>query len=423
MKARAEPSCTVKRDSPVGRRMPVLVHITTVSETLGFLTEQVGGMKARGFEVHVVSAPGPLLNDFARSGSVEAHAVPMTRKVTPLGDLVSVFRLWRVLRRLRPQIVHAYTPKGGLLGMIAAWAAGVPVRFYSVLGLPLVTASGLRKVLLRGSERVSCRLAHRVLGISRSVREEVIGQNFCPPGKIAVLLEGGSFGIDAIGRFNPARFGPAVRRAERARLGIPEAAPVVGFVGRLVCDKGVPELMAAWGLLREEFPDLYLIIAGPFEEHAPLPAVVVEQMRSDDRVRLTGHVGEPASLYAAMDLLTLPTHREGFGQVLLEAAAMGLPVVATRVTGCVDSVQDGTTGTLVPPRNAHALAAAVALYLRNPGLRIAHGSAGRARVLRCFRSALLEEATFQEYVSMLRPRGLPLPAPGCSPPVPGRAPS
>lgn len=408
--AAARPRREARSEAATAASAPtVLVHITTVPETLEFLAGQVAAMKARGFEVHVVSAPGEALDEFARRSGVTAHPVAMRRRITPLRDLATTIRLWRLLRRLRPEVVHAHTPKGGLLGMIAAWAARVPVRFYSLLGLPLLTANGPRGHILGWTERTSFLLSHRVLCISHSLREIVLERRIGRARKIGVLRRGSAFGVDAHGRFHPGTVGPRARQAERTRLGIADDALVVGFVGRLVREKGLAELIAAWEILREDFPRLHLVVAGSPEPHDPLPEAVARRMDRDPRIHLAGHVAEPAPLYAAMDLLALPTYREGFGQVSLEAAAMGLPVVATRVPGCVDAIRDGVTGLLVPPRDPVELAAAIRRYLLDPALRIDHGRAGRERVLRDFRPEDLAVATFEEYARLLRSEGLPVP--------------
>jgi glycosyltransferase involved in cell wall biosynthesis len=176
---------------------------------------------------------------------------------------------------------------------------------------------------------------------------------------------------------------------------------VLGFAGRIVRDKGLIELDAAWRMLREEFPDLQLLLAGEFEPQDPIPADVEARLRGDPRIHLAGLVPDMPRFYKAIDVLALPTYREGFGTVLLEAAAMALPVVATRIPGCVDAVRDGETGTLVPSHDAAALADAVRAYLRDPELRRRHGDAGRRRALRDFRPEAMWEALYQEYVRLL----------------------
>ncbi len=381
-----------------------LLHVTTVPETLEFLTGHVQYALARGVEVHVLSSPGPLLDRFAAHVGVPAHAVAMSRRITPRHDLRSLWQLRRVLRRLRPDVVHGHTPKGGLLAMLGARLCRVPVRLYHLHGLPLATAAGLKRRLLRGTERTACALATQVLCVSHSLREAAQEERLCRPDKIKVLLQGNIDGIDAEGRLNPALLPEGTRRRVRVRAGIPADALVVGFVGRVVRDKGVAELAAAWRVLREEFPELRLLLVGPLEPQDPIPPETLAVLRDDPRVYLAGVEREQQQMpgwYAAMDVVALPTYREGFPIVPLEAAAMGLPVVATRVPGCRDAVRDGETGTLVPPRDIPALTAAVRQYLRDPALRQRHGQAGRDRILREFRPEDMRAALFAEYVRLL----------------------
>lgn len=383
-----------------------LLHITTVPETLGFLTGQVGYMKARGFDVHALSSPGEFLVEFADCEQVTVHAITMLRQITPLQDLHAIFQLWRHLCQLGPQIVHAHTPKGGLLGTISAWLARVPVRIYHIHGLPFMTATGYNRLLLWWSEKVSCLLANQVLCVSHSVREVAVSENLCPAAKVKVLLRGSINGIDATGQFNKANMGANVRQETRRKYDIPADALVAGFVGRVVRDKGIAELVAAWKTLREQFPNLHLLVVGPFEPQDPVSPDVEHLLRNDSRIHLTGSDWNTPPLYTAMDILTLPTYREGLGTVNIEAAAMQLPVVATRIPGCIDAVQDGVTGILVQPRNAQALADAIRIYLNDSELRYRHGQAGRDRVLRDFRQEAMWEASYQEYVHLLREKGL-----------------
>jgi glycosyltransferase involved in cell wall biosynthesis len=392
-----------------------LLHVTTVPETLNFLRGQVEYMKRRGFEVHALSSPGEFLQQFGDREQVTVHAIAMPRRITPLQDLIAVFHLWQCLRRIRPQIVHASTPKGGLLGIISAWLAGVPVRIYHMRGLPLMTATGYKRFLLWWSEKVSCLLAHQIICVSHSLRDVALSEGLCPASKIKVLLGGSSNGIDALGRYNPTRFDASVGQKTRRQYGIPADALVVGFVGRLVRDKGITELVDAWNVLREEFPKLHLLVVGPFEPQDPVPPEAEQVLRNDERIHLTGIIHNTSPLYAAMDILTLPTYREGFPNTPLEAAAMQLPIVTTRIPGCIDAVQDGVTGMLVPPRNAQALAEAIRTYLNNPELRRQHGQAGRDRVLISFRQEAIWDAFYQEYMRLLQEKGLSIPQPLLTP--------
>jgi glycosyltransferase involved in cell wall biosynthesis len=236
-----------------------------------------------------------------------------------------------------------------------------------------------------------------------------VDASLCPPEKIVTLLGGSGNGVDAAGRFAP-RADDADRRTElRAQWEIPGHAPVVAFVGRLVRDKGIVELSEAWRDVRDRFPGAHLLIAGPLEPQDPVPAATLDALRADPRVRLLGPVPEPRDVYLAADLVTLPTYREGFPNVPLEAAAMARPVVATRIPGCVDAVTDGETGLLVPARDIAGLADALARYLADPALRAAHGARGRERACRDFDRTRIWTALREEYGALLAARGLRAP--------------
>ena len=382
-----------------------LVHLATVPEMLHFLKGQVGFMKRAGFTVGAIASPGPTLDRFGAEQQIPTWGLPMSRRISPLRDLVALARLVVLLRRVRPTILHAHTPKGGLLGMLAGAAARVPVRIYHLHGLPLETARGLRRLLLVLSDRVACALAHRVLAVSPSLLSAAVAHGLVRREKAAVPAGGSINGVDAQREFCPEVQLEAGARV-RARYDIPPRAPVVGFVGRLVRDKGLVELAEAWQLVRHHHRDAQLLIVGPFDDTDPIPESTRALLRRDPRVTLAGLQWDVAPYMAAMNVLALPTHREGLGNVLLEAGAMGLPVIATRITGCVDAVVDGRTGVLVPPGDPAALAAAIGAYLDSRALRARHGAAARERLLRHFSPGVVWSATYQEYQAALHGRGL-----------------
>jgi glycosyltransferase involved in cell wall biosynthesis len=362
-------------------------------------------MRARGYELTVVASPGPGLEAYGEREAVPVHAVSMPRRISPAQDMKSLSRLVALVRRIRPDIVHSHTPKGGLLGTIAATLARVPVRIYHMRGLPLLTARGAQRGILRATERTSCGLATHVLAVSSSLREVAIDERLCPPQKISVLAAGSGNGVDCA-RFDPTRVGDDARTALRTRLGIPDDAPVIGFIGRLVRDKGVGELVAAFREIRRAEPRAHLVVAGVFEVRDPVAPEVRAALEQDTRVHLLGFVADTPALYAAMDVLALPSYREGFPNVPLEAAAMEVPVVTTAVPGCVDAVVSGVTGTIVPVRDAGALALAIKTYLSDPALRHAHGRAGRARVLNSYRRERIWKALADAYDDFVAPTAL-----------------
>ena len=389
---------------------PRLIQVVTAPTTARlFLEGQLRFMREHGFHVTVVSSPGRQLDEVAARDGVDAVGIPMRRPPSPGHDIVSLCRMFRLFRRLRPHIVHAGTAKAGLLCGLAARLVRVPIRLLTVHG---IRSEGLRGVASRamvGLEGISCRLAHRVLCVSESARRKAIDLGMGRPEKLTVLGSGSANGIDT-SRFERAPELLRSARALRRRIGLPEGAPVVGFVGRLVRDKGVIELIDAYRKLRRELPELRLLLVGPHERYDALPGELREDIVRDERITPTGFLEDTAPAYALMDVLALPTYREGFPNVPLEAASMELPVVATRVTGCVDAVVDGVTGTLVPPRDAGALADAIGRYLRDPGLCRRHGHAGRERVTRDFRQERVWTALYEEYLRLLRWKGIRAPS-------------
>ncbi len=378
-----------------------LIHIATHPSSLFFfLTGQVQYMKQQGLEVYGIASPGIDLEKFAEREGAIVHSVEMPRAISPLRDLISLWKLCFLLKRIRPEIVHAHTPKGGLLGMIAAFLARVPVRIYHVHGFPYLTTTGLRRFLMTSTERISCMLSQRVLFVSESVRQIAIADRICSAQKSKIINNGSINGVDALEHFNPKN---RDRDKIKSALGIPANAIVIGFVGRLVIDKGLIELMTAWESLRRQFKDLFLLIIGSeLEKRNAIPIEMVNRIRTDPRIRFVGKVSSPADYYASMDILVLPSYREGFGLVAIEASAMELPVVATRIPGCIDSVLEGETGLLVPPKNAVALEKALKVYIEDKDIRILHGKNGRKRALTDFKPQDIWKIMHAEYLELLK---------------------
>lgn len=381
--------------APGGPRPRLLIAVTD-AQSLVLLRGQLDAAARAGFDVFVLSSPCGEAQEACRREGATHVSVRMAREISPIRDLVSLGEIFRELRRLRPTIVNAGTPKAGLLVTLAAWLTRVPVRIHTLRGLRFETLTGARKVAVAASALVSCRLAHETICISASLRARAVASWIVSPGRAVVLGAGSSNGLN-LALFERNEGNEAQGRELRRRLGIPPTARVVGFVGRLARDKGVGELAAAWSQLRVTFPDLHLLVAGGPDPSDPVPEPVSVGLASDRRVHLLGHVSSMPPVYAAIDLLVVPTYREGFCNALAEAAAMRVAVVATRVTGCVDSVADGVTGTLVPPRDAAAVRDAVARYLTDEALRSRHAEAGARRATALFRQEDVWRLLNEEY--------------------------
>jgi glycosyltransferase involved in cell wall biosynthesis len=338
------------------------------------LRGRLRSLRLAGFEVTLISSPGESLDRIAAEEGIHAFPLPMKRGIAPISDIVSFVALFRLLWRLRPAITDFSTPKAGLLGNIAAWLVRVPHRVYTLRGLKLEGTSGAKRGLLLLSERVASWCADFVLCNSASLRIRAQDLRISPVQKIRLLGDGSSNGVDT------ERFSPGSSTV-RERLGIAPDDLVLGFVGRLTRDKGIPELLAAFDTIVRTEPSCWLLLVGWFDDaEDALDTGMREKIGTHPRIRCTGFILDTVAYYRAMDLFVLPTHREGFPNVALEASACELAVITTESTGARDAVLPEVTGLLIPPRNPEDISRTVLELLRDPNKRRRLGIAGRTMV-------------------------------------------
>jgi glycosyltransferase involved in cell wall biosynthesis len=338
----------------------------------------------------------------------------MARDVALWKDIKSLVDIYLALKRIKPDMVQVSTPKTALLGAIAASLARVPIRIYLMTGLHSSSKNGLKKLLYMVLESVAPRMCTVTRCNSPSLLRYAVKHRIVPEKKAVLLGHGMSNGLDTA-HFDRARVKSAYDlNAMRAKLGIPESCEVIGFCGRFTRDKGLRELLEAWLIIREQFPNVRLLLVGWWWEEVDLVEQDVrESLVRDPRVHITGRIEDTAPYYALMTMLIHPSYREGFPNAPMEAAAMELPVVASNAVGCVDAVVDGVTGTLVSVGSSSALVSAISRYLSDPQLRKRHGKAGRERILKHFRQAMLWEEIYRFYKELLRTKGIsPIP---CNP--------
>lgn len=375
--------------------LPTMLLGVTHPQTCLILGARLRALRRSGFRVILVSSPGELLDRTAAREGVERVAISMRRGIAPFADLIALARLWRLIGKYKPQLVEFSTPKAGLLGTLAAWLHGVPCRVYMLRGLKLERSAGLKRLVLLGAERLASACAQVVLCNSESLRAEALALGIASAAKLHLLGEGSSNGVDI------ARFSPGTTCA-REELGIPPEAPVVGFVGRLTRDKGMPELIQAFDSIRKAEPSTRLLLVGWFDAaEDALEQDLREKILNHSGIVCTGLVQETAPYYRAMDVLVLPTWREGFPNAVLEAAATGIPVVTTECTGARDSVVPEVTGLLMPPGYPEAIAEAVLKIVRDPERRRHMGLAARAWVLEHFLEHRVLGLTADYYHSLL----------------------
>jgi glycosyltransferase involved in cell wall biosynthesis len=384
---------------------PRLVAVLNSSIALGFLQGQLEYFRDRGFDVTVLC---PKRRDdeweIAPPKGIPILDLPMERNISPLRDLVSVWRLCRAMRMIRPTVTNVGTPKAGLLGGFAAWLNRVPARFYTLHGLRFETTTVLKRKILIWAERLACRFAHRAICVSHSVREKAIAFGLTTREQSVVFGSGSCNGVDV------SRFGASPKLMQRAgqlrkELKIPPCVTVIMFVGRLTRDKGIPELMHAFSQLDKRYPDVRLLLAGCFEDGDPLPQDVRRSLKTHPHVISVGAVQDTPAYYAMADIVVLPSHREGLPLVVLEAQAAGKPVVGARATGIVDLIKDGETGLLFSVGDALGLSKALEKLIADKELAERLGRAGTEQVKRDFQQELIWEATHQEYVRILLGNG------------------
>ena len=386
-----------------GRKIRV-VHVTSLGSTARcFLLEHFSRLRAAGFDVIFVCCDGEDARYCAQATGVHFISVGIKQNVAPFSDFVSLLRLWRLFRQLRPVIVDSHMSKAGLLGSLAGWLARVPIRIYHNHGMALLSSRGCKHLLLRVTELVACRCATEVIFVSPSNMEDAINIGICPEKKAVVLGPGTICGVDT-NKFDPQKASPHGAKL-RQEAGIPEESWLVGFVGRIIPHKGVETVIEAWRLL---LPDIrsrgnLCIFGAP--EHWRMQDLV-EQAASEPElhVKYMGYSSDMPAWYSTMTLLVQPSWHEGWGYNVLEAACFGVPAVGTRISATVDAILDGKTGLLVPVKDPQMMADAITRLLKNGDLRRRLGQAARERTINEFSHEKICPLLTEEYQRLLRCR-------------------
>jgi glycosyltransferase involved in cell wall biosynthesis len=369
---------------------------------------QLGHLAQEGFDVTVATRLALPVGHDAASGSVEGDpgdrwdpgvrvaCVPFVREPSPVADLRALWATVALIRRVRPAIVNASTPKAGVLGMLGAWVCRVPVRVYVVRGFRFETAVGWRRRLFRSLEWVAMRCANHVVFNSPSLLAVAERERLVPAGSGEVIGPGSGNGID-VARF--ADDALPTRGRARTDFGVPDDVIVVGFVGRFTRDKGIADLIGVFTATLRGRDDVWLLLVGQFEDGDPVTPEVRRVIESDDRIVTVPWLADPSVAYRAMDVLAFPSYREGLPNVPLEAQLCAVPVVAYEATGTVDAVATGVGGVLVPVGGLDELALALVELVDDHEHRTAMGVAGSAWVADRFDRAALWDGLVERYRS------------------------
>ena len=373
-----------------------ILRACTVPQSIGFVVGMIPDL-TKEYEVGVLSSPGVEWAMLDKYGdAVKRLEVTMERHISPLRDLRSLWRLVRVFRRERPDMVHSMTPKAGLLCMLAAWITRVPVRVHMFTGLVFPTATGLKRRILMATDRLTCACATHVLPEGEGVKRDLL-DNGITRKPIKVLGYGNCRGID-LDRFDPTL--PEIQ-AEAAKLRKPEVFTFIA-IGRLVGDKGINELVAAFSRLNRELPATCLILVGPQEKELdPLSPATLLEIESNPAIEAVGNQADVRPWLAAADCHVLASYREGFPNVVIEAGAMGLPQIVTDINGANEIIINGRNGVIVPPKNADAIHASMSRMATDPAFRSVLAANARSLIASRYEQTYVRRCLYDFYHEIL----------------------
>jgi glycosyltransferase involved in cell wall biosynthesis len=383
-----------------------LIRITTVPVSLKVLLRNQLRYMSAYFDILAVSSPNKELEEVGRQEGVNIAPVKMNRSITPLRDMRSLWQLYRLFKKEQPDIVHTHTPKAGLLGMAAAWMAKVPVRMHTVAGLPLVEATGIKKKVLELTERLTYRFATSVYPNSYNLAAYISNRRFCKTGKLKVLANGSSNGID-MDYFQLTPDLALTAGQLRKGLQINENCFVFVFIGRLVKDKGIEELVAAFSQLKSSYSHIKLLLVGPFEHKLdPLSKKVLRTIQEDAAIIHVDFQQDVRPWLAISHVLVFPTYREGFPNVPMQAGCLHIPAIVTDINGCNEIIKHGENGLIVPVKQTEALYMAMKMLLTNRPLYLTLKAQARQLIGERFEQKNFWKALLTEYHEQLKSRAL-----------------
>lgn len=378
----------------MNRNRKKIIRTVTVPQSICFFEEVMMRMKGDGYEVLIVTSPGEELDDFRKRYPDEiVIEVPMARHISLVKDLKSLFMMIGVLRREKPYVVHSMTPKAGLVSMMAAWLTGVPVRIHTFTGLVWPTAAGLKRKILMATDWITCACATHVIPEGRGVLEDLKNHNVCRK-PMRVLGYGNVRGVD-MERFNPARFADVEKDESKFSF---------VFVGRIVGDKGINELVEAFIRLNKEYPETKLSLVGNYEADLdPLKPETIEAIELNSNIYACGakYGDDLLTEYMKADCFVMPSYREGFPNTVMEAGAMGLPSIVTDINGSREIIINGENGIIVPSKDADALYKAMKQIVQDSSARERMAANARPLIESRFEKSFVQGCLIEFYKEIL----------------------
>lgn len=375
---------------------PKFFIVTTVAESLSFFKGQLKYLSKR-FDICAISSDKRKLKKIGESESIRIKFIQMKRSISILEDFYSLFKFIVLFIKEKPKIVHGNTPKASLLSIVAAWITRRPIRIYMCHGLRYQGVYGVFRRLLMLMEQITCKCATNVICVSQGVRNTLEKDKICGHEKMSVVRFGSAGGIDL--NYYSRKM---VTRNIRSELNIKESDFIFTFVGRLVGDKGVNELAFAFNELSKRRDDIYLFLVGPEEkDQNPISMETESIISSNNRIYSFGRVNDVRPYIVSSNAFVLPSYREGFGMVLIEAAALDVPSITTNIIGCNEVIIDGVNGSVIPPKDQDALIQIMTEWLANPNLIKRYASVARRIAIERFDQRDVWNAYKEYYLSLI----------------------
>ena len=362
-----------------------VLHIITVSFSINyFFGKQFSYLsKKKGFQYHLGCCPSDEFFKLSKELDYVPLELPITRDINPIKDLKAVYTVYNYIKKNTINKVVGHTPKGGMVAMIASFLARVPDRIYFRHGIIYETSSGFKRLVLKNIDRLSGFLATRVVCVSKSVESLSVTDCLNNSSKNIVLGLGTCNGVDTEFKYNPISYDFIKIQKLKADLNIKDDDFVVGFIGRLVKDKGIDELILAWNILKMSHKNIKLLLIGPIEDRDSISNASKNIIQNDKSIVFTGFILNASIYYTLMNVFILPTYREGFPTVALEASSMRVPVLITNSTGCTEAIIENKTGFLISHQPLD-IVSKINYYIENKSVAIEHGINGRHFVSKNF---------------------------------------
>ncbi|WP_040281899.1 glycosyltransferase family 4 protein [Psychroserpens damuponensis] len=380
--------------------MKKLIRITTVPSSLRSLLKGQHRFMSNYFEVIGVSGDGDALQDVRQNEGIKTHVVEMTRTITPLKDLKATYKLYKFFKKERPFIVHTHTPKAGTLGMLAAKLAKVPHRLHTIAGLPLLEATGKKRMLLDNVEKFTYSCATKILPNSYGLEKIIIDNKYTKPEKLLVIGNGSSNGIDTT-HYDASLISEEKKEKLKQELEISDNDLVFIFIGRLVKDKGINELVQAFNHLTKKQTNIKLILVGYKETILdPLLPETETSILENKHILAVGLQKDIRPYVAISHVLTFPSYREGFPNVVLQCSCMELPCIVSNINGCNEVIEDHVNGLIIPSKNVTDLEKAMQFMIDFPDKRIDMKKHTRSRILERYEQKFVWDKLLNYYYSL-----------------------